>query len=71
MQKVYLISTCILKKKKCSVFHFKGYFKGEKIKEIYINDLNFELNSEYLIKLKVLGIKNGIVFGESLKSKVL
>ena len=71
MQKVYLISTCILKKRSNSIFHFKGFYKGEKIKEIHIQGSNFELNTEYLIKLKVVSVRNGVVYGESLKSKLL
>ena len=71
MKKVYIISTCIKKNKLFSIFHFKGFYRGEKIKEIKIKSSEFDVNKEYLIKLIDPYVYDEVLFGDLEKSKVL
>ena len=71
MEKVYLISTCICVKKKYSIFHFKGYFKGEKISEVRVNEIDFSVGGEYLMKIYAKGVEKNILFGDIVKVKRL
>jgi len=71
MEKVYLISTCIKINKRYSIFHFKGYFKGHRVKEVHLENMNFCIGSEYLIKMYTKGVEENILYGEALKTKKL
>jgi hypothetical protein len=75
MEKVYLISTCVRIKKRYSIFHFKGYYKGVRITEVYIENLNssekFSIGGEYLIKIYAKGVEQNVLFGEAMRSKRL
>jgi hypothetical protein len=69
--KLYLISTCIKINKRYSIFHFKGYFQGEKINEVYIEGHEFHIGAEYLMKIKPIGLQNSSLYGKVLKFKKL
>jgi hypothetical protein len=69
--KLYLISTCIKINKRYSIFHFKGYFKGQKINEVYVECHEFSIGCEYLVKLKAIEVNNSSLYGKVLKLKKL
>jgi hypothetical protein len=56
----------------CYQFHFKGYYKGEKIKVLKLdtnqNEL-FEVNMDYLLWTKKIDIFNGVLTVELIKFK--
>lgn len=57
------------------VFHFKGVFCGSSISEIYveaIGDLSFvEIGKEYILYLRVIGVKNSILYTRHIRSKAI
>lgn len=71
MKKIYIISTCLNIKKDYSEFHFKGFLKGEKIKKIRLDQTNFELDENYLIKIKKPVVKQQVLYGKCVKFKKL
>lgn len=71
MKKVYIISTCTRKNKYYSEFHFKGFFKGERIVLIRIISNQFSVGDEYLIKMVNFNIEKNILIGSAEKFKKL
>jgi len=71
MEKVYIISTCIRKNRFYCEFHFKGYFKGNKIELIRIYNDQFLKGCEYLIKMVDFNIVNRTLIGKAEKFKRL
>ena len=71
MKKVYIISTCIKKNQQFSIFHFKGFYRGQRITEVKVLSSHFELNKEYLIKLIDPYVREQILFGSVEKFKIL
>jgi hypothetical protein len=69
--KLYLISTCIKINKRYSIFHFKGYFSGEKIKEVFVDNKDFAVGGEYLVKLQAKEVARSSLYGKVLKYKKL
>lgn len=54
-------------------FHFKGYFLGKIVKQIEVigKDGEFLVGLEYILHLKVEGMKEDILLGECLRQKRL
>lgn len=71
MQKLYIISTCLQLKKNYTEFHFKGFYKGERIIKVRVYSGNFEENSSYLIKLKKPVVKQQVLHAVCVKHKKL
>lgn len=69
--KLYLISTCIKINKQYSIFHFKGYYLGQRIKEVLVDNNGFIVGEEYLVKLKAKEVSSSILYGEVIKFKKL
>lgn len=69
--KLYLISTCIKINKRYSIFHFKGYYMGERINEVFVDSKEFTVGGEYLVKLKAKQVLSSSLYGEVLKFKKL
>ncbi len=62
----------VKKNQKFYQFHFRGFYQGEKVKEIRIRsgeDSDFEVGSEYLLWAKKLKLENGILHIEKIKMK--
>lgn len=71
MEKLYIISTCLKQKNDCSEFHFKGFYKGEKIKKVIVSKGKFKLNENYLVKIKRPIVKQQVLYAECVKLKKL
>ena len=72
MQKLYLISQCLGFRKNIAIFHFKGFYKGQKIKEIHLfNGENFILDEKYLIEIQAISIIDQKILGRAKRSKKL
>ena len=71
MKKVLIISRYQYKKDELNFFHFKGYFKGEKIAQIAVNGGSFERGEDYALALTSVLVVDGILIGELKKSKKL
>ena len=70
---IIVISFCIKRSEYAQYFHYKGYFLGQKINKIEVNVLQgqFEIQQEYLLKLKVLRIEKSVLICDVLQSKKL
>lgn len=71
MDKVYVISFCQKTTKEHSEFHFKGFYKGLKVKKILVKNQLFEVGEEYLIYLLCDFVRDGVLIGESIRFKKL
>lgn len=73
MRKLYLISQCVEQKASYSIFHFKGFYMGQKINEVCIkrDEVKFNINECYLLELKCLSVKNTKLHGEVTRFKKL
>jgi hypothetical protein len=79
MNIVIIVSVClrVFKLKKNETFyefHFRGVYAGSSIKRIILagaQDIHLEKDKEYLIKVNVIAVKEGILRGEILKIKSL
>ncbi|MEX0799020.1 MAG: hypothetical protein WEB87_02290 [Bacteriovoracaceae bacterium] len=73
-KKVYIVSICL---KKCSrkageidyIFHFRGFYHGQKVQKLLVKGGQFETGEEYLIRAKILGFKQGALICQCLKFK--
>lgn len=55
-----------------TAFHFKGYYKGRKIKEISIRhgvEFDFEIKEDYLLWVRFLALEEQVLICSPLKVK--
>ncbi len=72
--RVVVLSRCmgLTKNKRVYSFHFKGSYKGQLIKVIYLRTFyGFVKNQDYLLYLNIIEIKEGIIWADVLKMKSL
>lgn len=71
MKYFVLLSQCLEIHSKFYLFHFKGAFKGELVKEIRVirNINSIELNQEYLILAKFNRFQRNVLWAEAIKVK--
>lgn len=50
-------------------FHFRGFYRGMKVKKLVVSGGVFEPCEEYLIKAKITGFKEGSLYCRCLRSK--
>jgi hypothetical protein len=69
-EQIIIISCCIQKCQSISIFRFNGYYLGRKIRLIKIRNSNpqftIELNNEYVVLIKIVQVKDQILFGDLL-----
>ncbi len=78
-REIIVLSRCVKEVRRSSFnlgfeFHFKGVYKGEKIKKIIIqNNTEDELiiGNEYLLKIKFVSISKNTLYGDLVQSKDL
>lgn len=72
-ESLYLLSKCLVRRKKYAVMHFKGVFNGKIIKSIIIEDKYHYLvkKKEYLLKLSVIEVNNSNLYCKLIKQKEL
>lgn len=71
MKKMYIISVCDSYKSDVAVFHFKGFYSGNKIKEIRLRNCIVEKGECYLLKIKKPVVKQQVLYAECEKIKKL
>ena len=51
------------------LFHFKGYYAGQKVENIeLISDLNFERSEDYKLEVQLIELKNKTLIAKVLNS---
>jgi len=75
-KEIIVLSRCVRKlgTNQCYEFHFKGVYKGVKIKKIIVESFlnkTLVIDHEYLLKIKFLKILNGSLYGELIQLKDL
>ena len=79
MNIVIIVSVClrVIKMKKNRTqfeFHFRGVYAGFSLKKVFLTgdgDLVLQKDKEYLIKVKVNSVEEGVLKGEILRIKSL
>ena len=71
MHRVYIVSLFEGCEGKMNKFHFIGFYQGIKIKKVFIEDGEFELNEAYIVALSPLEIRGSVLYGKFIKSKKL
>ncbi len=79
IREIIILSRCVKRLKGNSAalnyeFHFKGVYRGEKIKKIMVLDklsAGMSIDHEYLLKIKFITISGNILYGELLEYKNL
>lgn len=69
MKKVFIISLYEKKLNQGHLFHFKGFYLGQKIKQIIVQGGEFEFNSAYVLALEDVSVCDETLFGRCVKSK--
>lgn len=70
-RRFYLISKCLQVKGDYSKCHFRGFYKGVKIKEILLRGQRLNVGEEYILAIDEEKIVEGVLFGKLVKVKVL
>lgn len=68
---VYIVSRFQSNLNGNNVFHFIGYFNGVRINKIVVDGGSFEKNEDYVLAINQVNCKNGILYGNLIKSKKL
>ena len=68
-RRVFIISKFIGKRDQFNVFHFKGCYRGKRLREIKIVDGSFDESEEYLLAIEELEVVNQVLIGKHIKSK--
>ncbi|MAZ48754.1 MAG: hypothetical protein CME65_09330 [Halobacteriovoraceae bacterium] len=71
MKKVLIISRYLRAKENLNLFHFKGYFHGQRINQIAVKGGKFEKGHDYALALESVVILDKVLVGELVKSKKL
>jgi len=72
MEKVYIVSRCIKENNHHHyLFNFKGFYRGNKIKEIITSGSSFVINEDYLVLLTEIRVRDKVLYGKVIKSKKL
>lgn len=71
MQKVLLVSKLLKVKQDKFLFHFIGYFKGERVTKVIVSAGDYKFEKTYVLTLDDYYIKNGSLFGKVISSRVL
>ncbi len=79
MKTVIIVSKCLRVTKfgpgpQLYEFHFKGVYAGENLKKVMLkggDDMRISKGEEYLIYLKVETVREGTLFGQLIKVKML
>ena len=52
-------------------FHFRGYYTGQKVREIRVigKDEEFLIGAEYILHLKILKVEQNTLLGKCLRKK--
>ncbi len=73
-REIIIISRCLNYNSRthCYIFHFKGYFKGERVEKIHgVSPILLKKAEEYIFKFEVIDIKEKILIGKIKKIKKL
>lgn len=69
---LYIISTCLKKKKGIYFFHFKGAYRGSYITEVRLSsDSELEIGEEYALFVQKIDIQDSILYAKVKKFKKL
>ena len=68
---IYIVSRFEGRERDFNCFHFIGYFNGVRIKKIYVRNGYFMIDEEYILAIEKPVIREGVLFGELVKSKLL
>ena len=66
-----IISRHLYRKNQLNFFHFKGYFRGEKVQQIAVKGGAFEKGEDYALALTSVTVVDGILMGNLVKNKKL
>ncbi|MCK6594194.1 MAG: hypothetical protein L6Q33_03265 [Bacteriovoracaceae bacterium] len=70
MKKLLIYSQCQRSSKKGAYFHFKGYYRGERVNYIWVEgEHRFELKKEYLLWVSELRFSKGLLEVKVLATK--
>jgi hypothetical protein len=70
MEKIIVLSRCISVRREWCDFHFKGFFSGQEIKKITVQNTElFITRNDYILYLEVRRIKGSVLWGKCLKVK--
>lgn len=71
MTTIFLISIAGKSKGRWTEFHFRGFFKGFKIKCIYVCGGNFCFDQEYLLQVECITVKDEVLLCRCLRQKLI
>lgn len=71
MKKMYIISICDAYINDTAVFHFKGFYLGNRIKEVRVKNCYVVKGECYLLKLKKPVVRQQVLYAYCEKQKKL
>lgn len=70
-KRIFLISTCLAKKEDYFEFHFKGFYKGLKLKSVLVEGGAFKVGEEYILAIDENSIKDCTLYAKLIRSRLL
>ena len=70
-KRIFFISTCLAKKEELFEFHFRGFYKGIKLKSVLVQGGKFRVGEEYILAIDEDCIKDCTLYAKLIRSRLL